>query len=193
MTAMKLLAVFRKFPKEIFRVNNGRKVELRTWTPRRRLYDISTTNGRVQPKAMQPQSYEGKGSKERLLQPKTIHRADLILAPNGASMRPNSPYQQSLVSWRFQGDDMVVYAVPEGTALPDDLLLVHERSDHYSLQPAVSMSITGECTWSQVFCASINISTSELNEKMTHFLRANAKAFTREQWLEKYPEATESS
>jgi hypothetical protein len=32
---------------------------------------------------------------------------------------------------------------PLGTELPKDLLLVHERSDHYSLQPAVSMSING--------------------------------------------------
>ena len=145
MPTPKLIAVFKRFPKEIFRVNNGRKVELRTWTPRRRVYDISPTNGLVQPKATKPMSYEGESSKERLVRPRVL-RANLILAPNGASMRPNSPYQQSLVSWRFRGDDVIVYAVPEGTALPDDLLLVHERSDHYSLQPAESMTITGECT-----------------------------------------------
>ncbi|KAG9252686.1 uncharacterized protein F5Z01DRAFT_222684 [Emericellopsis atlantica] len=154
MATAKLIAVFRRFPKELFRVNNGRKVQLRTWTPRRRVYDISLTNGLVQPKATKPTSYE---------------------APNGASMRPNSPYQQSLVSWRFRGDDVIVYGVPEGTALPDDLLLVHERSDHYSLQPAVSMTIT------------------ELNGKITRFLTANSRVFTREQWIETYPEATESS
>lgn len=28
-------------------------------------------------------------------------------------MRPNSPYQQSLVSWRFRGDDVIVYAIRE--------------------------------------------------------------------------------
>jgi hypothetical protein len=29
-------------------------------------------------------------------------------------MRPNSRYQQSLVQWRFKGDNLIVYAVPEG-------------------------------------------------------------------------------
>ncbi|EEY22221.1 conserved hypothetical protein [Verticillium alfalfae VaMs.102] len=38
-----------------------------------------------------------------------------VLAPNGASMRPNSPYQQSLVSWRFHGSDTIVYSVAEET------------------------------------------------------------------------------
>merc|ERR1712025_1541246 len=143
----KLIAVFKRFPKEMFRVNNGRQVKLRPWTPRRQMYDISPINGFVQPKATEPKTYE---------------------APNGASMRPNSPYQQSLVSWRFRGDNVVVHAVPKGTALPTDLLLVHERSDHYFLQPAVSMHI------------------AELDEKINRFLTAHARAFTREEWMEMY-------
>lgn len=73
-------------------------------------------------------------------------------------MRPNSPYQQSLVSRRFRGDDVVIYAVPKGTALPDDLILVHERSDHYSLQPAVTMNIAGKCTF-------FLFHTTELNQR----------------------------
>lgn len=82
-------------------------------------------------------------------------------------MRPNSPYQQSLVSTRFRGTELIVYAVAKGkfnpyynhdlnafvklgvlsfigTDLPEDLLLVHERSDHYSLQPAAPMTIDGK-------------------------------------------------
>ncbi|KAG9254762.1 uncharacterized protein F5Z01DRAFT_681295 [Emericellopsis atlantica] len=153
MPTTKLIAVFKRFPKEMFRVNNGRQVKLRAWIPRRQVYDISAMNGFVQPKATDPKCNE---------------------APNGASMRPNSPYQQSLVSWRFRGDDVVVYAVPEGTALPTDLLLVHERSDHYSLQPAA------------------NIPALELDAKINRFLTAHARAFTREEWLEMYPKATES-
>ena len=77
-------------------------------------------------------------------------------------MRPNSRYQQSLVTWRFRGDNVIVFSIPKGkphrltrttwvririltimedTNLPEDLLLVHERTDHYSLQPAVRMSL----------------------------------------------------
>ncbi|KAK0701837.1 hypothetical protein B0T26DRAFT_625976, partial [Lasiosphaeria miniovina] len=55
-------------------------------------------------------------------------------APNGASMRPNSPYQYILVSRLARRSNVVVYVVPAGTCLPDDLLLVHEHMDHYSLQ-----------------------------------------------------------
>ncbi|KAI2611995.1 hypothetical protein GGR54DRAFT_338782 [Hypoxylon sp. NC1633] len=148
-----MIAVFRRFPKELFRVNNGQVIKLRVWTPKRHLYDIVTHHELVQPKALSPLSY---------------------VAPNGASMRPNSPYQQSLVSWRFRGIDTLVYSVPEGTTLPDDLLLVHERSDHYSLQPARTMTL------------------DELNTTMTRFFITNARVFTREQWLKEYPKATET-
>ncbi|KAG6025844.1 hypothetical protein E4U19_002965 [Claviceps sp. Clav32 group G5] len=121
----------------------------------RQTYDIvAKQNGLVEAKALDPQTY---------------------VAPNGASMRPNSVYQQSLVSWRFRGSDVIVYSVPQGTSLPDDLVLVHERTDHYSLQPAEQMTI------------------DNLNTKITEFLRANAEVFTRERWLKAYPEATESS
>ncbi|KAG9249729.1 uncharacterized protein F5Z01DRAFT_631155, partial [Emericellopsis atlantica] len=92
----------------------------------------------------------------------------------------------------FGATMFVVYEVPEGTALPDDLLLVHERLDHYSLQPAVSMNVTGECTCFQFPHDWTNIPASELNEKITRFLTANARVFTRKQWIEKYPKATES-
>ncbi|KAK1766563.1 hypothetical protein QBC33DRAFT_104855 [Phialemonium atrogriseum] len=125
MSTPNLIAVFRKMPKELFRVNNGRQVKLRTWTPKRHVYDIFVKNGRVEPKALDPSTYA---------------------APNGASMRPNSPYQQSLVNWRFRGDDMVVYSVPE-----------------------------------------------DLDAKITQFMMTNARAFTTDQWLEAYPEATEES
>lgn len=68
MSTTKLIEVLRKFPKEIFRVNNGSQVKLRIWTPERRVYDISTTNGLVQPKAMKPMSYEGESCKASFVQ-----------------------------------------------------------------------------------------------------------------------------
>lgn len=34
-----------------------------------------------------------------------------------------------------------------GTELPEDLMLVHERTDHYSLQPAKEMTLTGMRVW----------------------------------------------
>lgn len=35
--------------------------------------------------------------------------------------------------------------VKAGAQLPEDLLLVHERSDHYSLQAAKEMTLDGRC------------------------------------------------
>ncbi|KAF9876295.1 hypothetical protein CkaCkLH20_06238 [Colletotrichum karsti] len=153
MSTSNLIAVFRKFPRELFRVNNGPLVKVRVWTPEREKYDIFAEKNLVHPKALNPSTYK---------------------APNGASMRPNSPYQQFLVSRRYRGLDTIVYSVPAGTKLPEDLVLVHERWDHYSLQPAVVMNVT------------------ELDEKITRFLLVHAKVFTRRQWLEAYPEATEA-
>ncbi|KAI0185347.1 hypothetical protein EV127DRAFT_397169 [Xylaria flabelliformis] len=154
MSSPGLIKVFRSFPKELFRVNNGRQVKLRVQQPGRHLYDILAKNGQVEPKALHPSTY---------------------IAPNGASMRPNSPYQQSLVLTRFRGTDVIVFAVAKGTDLPEDLLLVHERSDHYSLQPSAPMTI------------------DDLNWKITKFMEKKAQVYTREQWLETYPEATEDS
>lgn len=59
MSTPNLIAVFRKMPKELFRVNNGRQVKLRTWTPKRHVYDIFAKNGRVEPKALDPSTYAG--------------------------------------------------------------------------------------------------------------------------------------
>lgn len=50
---------FRSFPKELFRVNNGRQVKLRVQQPGRHLYDIIAKNGQVEPKALDPSTYVG--------------------------------------------------------------------------------------------------------------------------------------
>jgi hypothetical protein len=56
----KLISVFRVVPKELFRVNNGRRIALREWTPKRTYtFDIFTEHGKVKPKALDPETYEG--------------------------------------------------------------------------------------------------------------------------------------
>ncbi|QLI68643.1 uncharacterized protein G6M90_00g053790 [Metarhizium brunneum] len=169
MQACNLIAVFKRFPKHLFRVNTGRPINLRVWSPRRYSYDIFAENGLVKPKALDPLSYA---------------------APNGASMRPHSPYQQSLVSWRFRGSDMIVYSVPKGTLLPDDLVLVHERSDHYSLQPAVAMTVDGKFSCMPFRNCDQSLTRHlDMNARMTNFFRDNAQEFTRDEWLEAYPKS----
>ncbi|KAF1961563.1 hypothetical protein CC80DRAFT_401956 [Byssothecium circinans] len=149
-----LINVFKTVPKELFRVNNGRAVRLREWSlQRQRSYDILTDAGKVSAKALDPKTYR---------------------KPNGASMRPNSAFQKRLVS-SLKGANTIVYAVPAGVPLPDDLILVHEHTDHYSLQAAKEMTLP------------------ELNDKITNFLQFKGRVFSKDQWLQAYPQPTKPS
>ncbi len=60
MASSGLINIFRNFPKELFRVNNGRQVKLRVQQPGRHVYDILAKNGQVEPKALNPSTYIGK-------------------------------------------------------------------------------------------------------------------------------------
>jgi hypothetical protein len=52
-----LINIFKIFPKELFRVNNGLNIKVRPQEPGRRIYDIIAQNGQVEPKALDPQTY----------------------------------------------------------------------------------------------------------------------------------------
>ncbi|KAK2752224.1 hypothetical protein FQN54_008156 [Arachnomyces sp. PD_36] len=151
----KYIQSFTVIPKELFRLNSGNAIRLRgvagSLKPQRS-FDLLTEAGKVQPKALDPQTYE---------------------APNGASMRPNTPMAQNLVK-NFKGGSVCVYAVPTGTQIPDDLILIHERDDHYSLQAKKEMTL------------------DELNTKITNFLEVKGQCLTKEQWLQRYPQPTET-
>ena len=75
-------------------------------------------------------------------------------------MRPNTPKLNNLVKIS-KGSGVTIYAIPQGkilqmypnllnhsdtagTPLPDDLILVHEFKDHYSLQASKEMTLLGE-------------------------------------------------
>lgn len=121
MAATGLISVFETFPKELFRVNNGRYVKIRAQQPGRYIYDIISQNGRVEPKALNPETYIGLDSPKAACQRSLAEPC--LIAPNGASLRPNSPYQQSLVSTRFRGPEVVVYGIAKGsirTPMPPD-------------------------------------------------------------------------
>ncbi|KAK5995918.1 hypothetical protein PT974_04337 [Cladobotryum mycophilum] len=147
-----LVAVFRHIPKQLFRVNNGPRIGLRPWAPGLRSYDVVLEDGRVQPRALSPSTYK---------------------SPNGVSMRSNSPHQRLLISRLYKAQNLVIYAIPAGTRLPDDLLLVHERADHYSLQPARDMGL------------------KELNNQVTNFFIENGTVYTRKEWLKTFRQPTD--
>jgi hypothetical protein len=60
-----LIGVFREFPRELFRVNNGPLIKLRVWSPQRHSYDIFTERGLVVPKALDASGYAGQYSQCR--------------------------------------------------------------------------------------------------------------------------------
>lgn len=60
MSSSRSITVFKTFPKELFRVNNGHRVQLRPWSPNRSTYDIVTDDKEVvKPKALDPLGYIG--------------------------------------------------------------------------------------------------------------------------------------
>ncbi|EFW17445.1 conserved hypothetical protein [Coccidioides posadasii str. Silveira] len=88
-------------------------------------------------------------------------------------MRPNTAKTQRLVS-TLRGNSACIYSARAGTQVPDDLILVHEFKDHYSLQARKEMTV------------------DDLNTKITGFLRMTAQCLTNEEWLWQYPMSTET-
>ncbi len=63
------------------------------------------------------------------------------LGPNGMSMRPLGSMLAVLMANFKPSSSAVVFEVPEGTPLPPELVLLHEHSDHYALQPSQRMQL----------------------------------------------------
>lgn len=133
-------------PVDLFRVNATPNVILRDFNKQQaighRLYDLHVgPDGLVHPKP--GPNFEG---------------------PNGASMRPDGPTLQEIIRG-FRGRNTTVYRLPEGlywvaafeallmlwrdngeigTKLPEQLVLLHEHSDHYSLQTTEPEELKGK-------------------------------------------------
>ncbi|KAJ6260500.1 hypothetical protein Dda_4726 [Drechslerella dactyloides] len=145
-----LLGRFRSLPIELFRVNNGLDVRLRDRAAQlkfgRRSFDlIVRDDGLVHP--MLGDTFEG---------------------PNGASMRPNSPYLSEIVA-NFAEEDAVIYRVAQGTPLPDELVVLHEHTEHYSVQCSRPMPLP------------------DLNRRVTEFFKEKGEMMGVFEFEERYP------
>ena len=65
---------------------------------------------------------------------------DEFIGPNGMSLRPATPKMLDVLR-NFKGTPRV-YAMHEGLALPEGLVILHEHSDHYSLQTTVPIALS---------------------------------------------------
>lgn len=82
--------------------------------------------------------------------------------PNGMSLRPAGDFMRNLVA--EYKNAVTIYSFLPGTPLPDNLLLLHEHTDHYSLQVREPMTF------------------DEYNHALTEFLKT-LPSQTKEQFL----------
>ena len=140
---MSRLTRFRQLPLTLYRIQPRLQVSLRDFdtqmAKKRESYDLKLHNGLVLPMT-----------------------GDTFHTPNGMSLRPNSDTMVRILN-QFRGD-VNVYSILQGTILPDDLVVIHEHTDHYSMQTTVPVSLP------------------DLNAKMTELL-SKCMCVTREEFL----------
>ena len=146
-----LLGTYNYIYRDLFRVNSGEKVILRDFSSQKRLdrssYDlVLKEDGLVHP-AENTGNFEG---------------------PNGASVRPNSPFMQEIIRG-YKGKGVTVYLLKEGTKLPPELTLLHEHTDHHSIQCTKPMKL------------------KDLNALLTDFCKTKGVRMTKQEFVEKYP------
>ncbi|KAF9786396.1 hypothetical protein BJ322DRAFT_1059391 [Thelephora terrestris] len=144
-----LLGRYTVIPYDIFRVQSGSQVALRDFQVQKRLgrrsYDLHVgPGGMVQPSI-----------------------GDKLQGPNGCSVRPKGLNLDEIVD-NFPGSDILIYRLEEGIQLPDDLVLLHEHTDHHALQCATPMTL------------------KSLNQKLTDLFATRAECMSREDYFARY-------
>ncbi|KAJ7490589.1 hypothetical protein FB451DRAFT_1079381 [Mycena latifolia] len=138
-------------PVDLARVQSGMNVRLRDYETQKKLKRFS---------------YDLKVQEDGLVHPA---EGPSFIGPNGCSLRePLSPTFQEVVR-NFRGSAIGVFVIKQGTILPETLTLLHEHSDHFSLQCTKPMSL------------------DDLNEELTKFITANARVLNKEEFDEEYP------
>ena len=118
-------------PVALFRIQSGANVRLRLEAAQkaagRSSFDISAHEGG---KVVLPRAPPAPGD---------ATAEELFLGPNGMSMRPKGSMLAAIVA-PFRAQRAFVFEVPAGTRIPPELCVLHEHSDHFSVQPAARMS-----------------------------------------------------
>jgi hypothetical protein len=142
----KLLGRYTKtFPITLFRLQPQKEVKLREFI-RQQEKDLTYFDFRLM--------------NDGLIHPQST---EYFVFPNGMSMRPTGKKLENFLK-SFRGK--CIYMVKEGTKIPDNLVLLHEHTDHYSLQTSVPCK------------------EDELNERLTKFLTENATFLTKMECLD---------
>ncbi|KAF7363474.1 hypothetical protein MSAN_01003200 [Mycena sanguinolenta] len=145
-----LLGRYDYLPEELFRINTSKNVVLRAYEEQMKL-------GRT--------SYDLHLHEDGLVHPKP---GPMFEGPNGMSLRPDGPFLQELIRG-FKGRNTIIYRLPQGIKLPPDLVLLHEHTDHHSMQCTVPMTL------------------ATLNEKLSAFCWEHGEELTKMEFVERYP------
>ncbi|KAF8526617.1 hypothetical protein BU17DRAFT_62106 [Hysterangium stoloniferum] len=140
----------KEVPVDLARVQSGRNVRLRDYETQVKMkrfsYDLKVRDGFVMPA-------EG----------------DMFIGPNGCSLRePFSPTFQEIVR-NFRGSNILVYVLPKGSPLPPSLTILHEHSDHFSMQCTRPMTL------------------DELNDELTDYITKHGSTLDKEEFDREYP------
>ena len=118
-----IIARFSKVPLRLFRLSNSAKrIVIREKVAQEKkgvyMYDyVASPNGNIEP----------------------APPCNTFIGPNGLSMRPSGRLMYELVAFK-KGSTTRVIEIPEGAEVPQGLVLLHEHTDHYSLQPSRLMT-----------------------------------------------------
>ncbi|KAF0852195.1 conserved uncharacterized mitochondrial protein [Andalucia godoyi] len=129
-----IIGRFNVVPQLLLRMQSGKAVRLRDFAAQQKL-------GRT--------SFDVKLQDDGLVHPIPPSTTEFV-RPNGMSLRPpGGNFQETLETFQ---KPPIIFRLVEGTPLPAHFTLLHEHTDHFSLQTTEPVSIT------------------ELNKRMTVFL-----------------------
>jgi hypothetical protein len=149
-TQAPLIAVYKdKTPVKLFRIatGKGKKINLR---------ERSAQVAKGSP------SFDFTIQSDGLIHPMT---GPDFMGPNGMSLRPNGMSQYEILAG-MRGE-VSVTEIPEGVPIPEGLVLLHEHTDHFSMQSTVA------CT------------PRELNNKLTKFVEQYER-YPKSEWFKRY-------
>ena len=140
-----IVSRFKRLPVTLYRLQGRLPVSLRDYAKQmaagRQSYDLKThDDGKVHPA-----------------------HGDTWIGPNGMSLRPAT--ENMLHTAKNYRGNVTVYRMQEGMDMPDGLIVLHERDDHYSLQTDEPVEL------------------ETLNDRLTEFLKT-LPTQTRDQFVE---------
>jgi hypothetical protein len=114
---------FNRFPVTLYRIQPSLPVNLREYDTQRALnrlsFDLKLHDGLVLP-----------------MQGNKFH------TPNGMSLRQLSPKMESILnSFKGSSKKLRIYRMQEYAQVPEDMILILEHTDHYSLQVKIPMTL----------------------------------------------------